>query len=91
MDSFNERVALHCFNNPTFWIGILSIVAKNIKGVGTIVTQILSAIFAIDILFNCISCHVDEHNILLHTFDKIIPYYIKGWFLIDIISIIPFE
>ncbi|CAD8198515.1 unnamed protein product [Paramecium octaurelia] len=61
------------------------------QGVGTIVTQILSGIFAIDILFNCISCHIDEHNILLHTFDAIIPYYLKRWFVIDLISIIPFE
>lgn len=91
MDSFNERVALHCLNNSAFLIGIPSIVAKNIKGVGTIVTQILSGIFALDILFNCISCHIDEHNILLHNFDTIIPYYMKRWFLIDVISIIPFE
>ncbi|CAD8119378.1 unnamed protein product [Paramecium sonneborni] len=48
-------------------------------------------IFALDILFNCTSCHIDEHNILLHTFDTIIPYYLKSWFLIDLLSIIPFE
>ncbi|CAK59622.1 unnamed protein product (macronuclear) [Paramecium tetraurelia] len=61
------------------------------QGVGTLLTQIISSIFAIDILFNFISCHIDEHNTLLHTFDKIIPYYIKGWFIVDLLSIIPFE
>lgn len=44
-----------------------------------------------DISFNFLSCHVDENNQLLYTFDKIVPYYLKRWFLLDVLSIIPFE
>lgn len=53
--------------------------------------QIITILFIIDIIFNFISCHITKDNVLIHKFWDIIFHYIKGWFILDVLSIIPFE
>ena len=51
----------------------------------------LEAIFLLDIIFNFITGYYDQYEDKLVTdFKLIIMRYLKGWFIIDLISIIPF-
>lgn len=51
----------------------------------------IDGIFIIDIFINCISAFEDQYKILHTNFYEIIANYLKTWFIVDIISIIPFD
>lgn len=40
---------------------------------------------------NFISCHVDKNHNLIYKWPNIIHDYITGWFIFDLVSILPYE
>ncbi|CAD8157511.1 unnamed protein product [Paramecium pentaurelia] len=54
------------------------------------ITQyVFSVIFSTDLIILTRMCYYDEHNNLVQDQTKIFFNYLKGWFVIDVISIIP--
>lgn len=47
--------------------------------------------FAIDIIINFFSAYQDENEEIIHNRAVIAKKYLRGWFLIDLISIMPFS
>ena len=52
---------------------------------------IFDAFFSLDILINFISSYYDEKNQLVFNLRTIMLNYFKGWFLIDFLTIFPYE
>jgi len=47
-------------------------------------------IFAVDIVVNFFSSYFDKEDNLIYDKKTIALNYMKGWFLIDVVSILPF-
>jgi len=47
--------------------------------------------FGLDIILNFISAYYDHNSQLIYNFKDIIYNYFTGWFIIDLISIFPFD
>lgn len=54
-----------------------------------ITDMIFDIFFILDIFVNFVSAYYDEKNILITEKKHIYKHYIKGWFIIDALSIIP--
>ncbi|KAM3146406.1 hypothetical protein pb186bvf_001375 [Paramecium bursaria] len=65
--------------------------AFNFESNGRYVTSAIQIILALDVVMNFISCHVDKNHNLIYKWPNIIHDYITGWFIFDIISILPYE
>ncbi|CAD8151223.1 unnamed protein product [Paramecium pentaurelia] len=52
---------------------------------------IFSIIFSVDIIILMRMCYYDENNNLVQDSISIIKHYLFGWFIIDMISVIPFQ
>ena len=50
---------------------------------------IMNIVFGLDILVSLLSAYYDEDNVLVTSNKYIAVEYLKGWFLIDVISVIP--
>jgi len=55
------------------------------------INYVFDAIFALDIILNFISAYYDPMNGLITDFRTISITYLKGWFWIDIIAILPLD
>jgi len=45
----------------------------------------------LEIIMNFLSCHIDSNNNLIYKSQDIAKYYLKRWFLFDVISTLPPE
>ncbi|KRW98530.1 Cyclic nucleotide-binding protein [Pseudocohnilembus persalinus] len=53
--------------------------------------QVMNGVFALDIILSFFSAYYDNDNILVTSNKYIATQYLKTWFLIDFISVIPFS
>ena len=51
----------------------------------------IDAVFIIDIFINFVSAYEDNSKIIIADFKEIARYYYKTWFIIDFVSVIPFD
>ena len=56
-----------------------------------LIDNFFDGFFMIDIIINCISSYYDEKNQLVFNLRAIMLNYFKGWFLIDFLTIFPYE
>lgn len=55
------------------------------------VDSIIDFLFLIDIIVNFFSAYYNEKYILIDKRTQIACNYIKGWFIVDVVSILPFN
>ena len=60
-------------------------------GFGDILDWIIDVFFALDIVFNFRTAYYDKHGILITDTRQIRKSYLKGFFLIDFLSTVPFD
>jgi len=53
----------------------------------TVLNIIFDVMFGIDIILNFVSAYFDPVHGLVTDFKSIALYYLKGWFLIDLIAV----
>lgn len=51
----------------------------------------MNVVFGLDILVSFFSAYYDDDNVLVTNNRYIAIYYLKGWFLIDLVSVFPFN
>jgi hypothetical protein len=51
----------------------------------------MTIVFGIDVLISFFSAYYDDDNILVTNNKYIAMQYLKGWFIIDVVSLIPFN
>ena len=56
-----------------------------------LIDNFVDGFFMIDIIINSISSYYDEKNQLVFNLRTIMLNYFKGWFLIDFLTIFPYE
>lgn len=52
---------------------------------------VMNVVFGLDILVSFFSAYYDDDNVLVTNNRYIAIYYLKGWFLIDLVSVFPFN
>jgi len=55
------------------------------------INHTIDILFAIDIFISFASAYMDEHNELVESWKKIACSYIKSWFFIDLLAVLPFD
>ena len=53
--------------------------------------RFMDCLFLIDIIVNSLSAYKDKHEEIQTSYKLIFYKYLTGWFLIDVIAIIPFD
>eukprot|EP00241_Pyramimonas_parkeae_P000071 CAMPEP_0114263918 /NCGR_PEP_ID=MMETSP0058-20121206/22851_1 /TAXON_ID=36894 /ORGANISM="Pyramimonas parkeae, CCMP726" /LENGTH=1306 /DNA_ID=CAMNT_0001380401 /DNA_START=267 /DNA_END=4187 /DNA_ORIENTATION=+ len=61
------------------------------RGMFYVVECMLEVYFYIDILLNFVTSYQDEDNVLVMDLSEIRMHYLKTWFLIDIVSVLPVD
>ncbi|CAK56960.1 unnamed protein product (macronuclear) [Paramecium tetraurelia] len=64
-------------------------VAFDFEGVGSQLTLAIQIIFWLDLIMNFFICHVNKQLDLIYNFKDIAQHYLSGWFMFDLISVLP--
>jgi hypothetical protein len=55
------------------------------------VVYFIQLAYLLEIVVQFVSCHIDNNNNLIYDSKAIVKYYLKEWFVLDLISSIPPE